>query len=327
MTPTLSIVLPCHNEAENLDVLFSRLQAVVEKLGTPYEIVAVDDGSTDNTFARLLDHHKRNPNIRLLRLARNFGKESASTCGLAHASGSAVVLMDSDLQHPPELLPQLFAKWQEGAEMVYAIRRNRDTDTAARQLSSRLYYWVFGKLGDVKIPEGAGDFRLLDRRVVDAVNALPERARFMKGLMSWVGFKTASVEFDVAPRHGGTSSWSSMGLLHFAVDGLLSFTTIPLRIWTIIGGLVSLSALLFLIYLIIKTLVFGVDTPGYATIMVTMLMLGGIQILGLGVMAQYIGRIFIEVKHRPLYFVAEQHGFEEAGNQQDNVIPAKLRAS
>jgi glycosyltransferase involved in cell wall biosynthesis len=324
MYPTLSIVLPCHNEAENLDVLFSRIQAVMEKLGESYEIVAVDDGSTDDTFPRLLAHHQQNPNIKILRLARNFGKENASTCGLAHTTGQAVVLMDSDLQHPPEVIPELFAKWKQGAEMVYAIRRNRDTDTAMRRASSRLYYWVFGKLGDVKIPEGAGDFRLLDRRVVEAVNNLPERTRFMKGLMSWVGFNTASVEFDVAPRHGGTSSWSSMGLLHFAIDGLLSFTSIPLRIWTIIGGVVSLFALCFLIYLVVKTLVFGADTPGYATIMVTMLMLGGIQIMGLGVMAEYIARIFLEVKRRPLYFVAEQRGFEEAEIRQDNV--ARFRA-
>jgi glycosyltransferase involved in cell wall biosynthesis len=323
MSPTLSIVLPCHNEAENLDVLFSRIQAVMEHLKISYEIIAVDDGSTDDTFPRLLAHHQQNMNIKLLRLARNFGKENASTCGLANATGKAVVLMDSDLQHPPEIIPQLFAKWQEGAQMVYAIRRNRDTDTPMRQASSRLYYWIFGKLGDVKIPDGAGDFRLLDRQVVDAVNALPERARFMKGLMTWVGFSNASVEFDVAPRHGGTSSWSPMGLIHFAIDGLLSFSTIPLRVWTAIGGVVSLSALCFLIYLIVKTLVFGVDTPGYATIMVTMLMLGGIQILGLGVLAEYIARIFLEVKRRPLYFVAEQHGFEETSIQHDNVISAK----
>ncbi|MBI3420084.1 MAG: glycosyltransferase family 2 protein [Proteobacteria bacterium] len=313
-SPVLSIVLPCHNEAENLDVLFSRLQAVMEKLGVTYEIIAIDDGSRDDTYARLLQHYGRDKNIKVVRLARNFGKESASSCGLEVARGQAVVLMDSDLQHPPETLPALYAKWKDGAQMVYAIRRNRDTDSLFRRQFSKLYYWLFGKIGDIKIPEGAGDFRLLDRRVVDAVNALPERSRFMKGLMSWVGFSTAEVEFDVAPRHKGESSWSPAGLMHFAIDGLISFSSIPLRIWTVIGLAVSASALLYLVYLVLRTLILGVDTPGFATIMATLLMLGGIQILGLGMVAEYIARIFTEVKRRPLYFIAEQHGFDKESN-------------
>jgi glycosyltransferase involved in cell wall biosynthesis len=309
--PTLSIVFPCHNEAENLDVLFARITAVTEKLAVPFEIIAVDDGSTDNTYEALRAHHTRNPNIKVIRLARNFGKENASTCGLEHAAGQAVVLMDSDLQHPPEVIPELFAKWKEGAQMVYAIRRNRDTDGPVRRWFSKSYYWLFGKISDIALPPGAGDFRLLDRRVLDAVNAMPERNRFMKGLMSWVGFSTAQVEFDVAPRHKGISTWSPAGLLRFALDGLFSFSSTPLRIWMIIGLGVSGIALLSLIFLIIKTIVFGVDTPGFATIMVTMLLLGGIQIMGLGVMAEYIARIFTEVKQRPLYFISEQHGIDE----------------
>ncbi|HVY12355.1 MAG TPA: glycosyltransferase family 2 protein [Alphaproteobacteria bacterium] len=310
-SPILSIILPCHNEAENLDVLFTRLKAVLEKLGAPYEIIAVDDGSTDDTYPRLLQHHTRDKNLKIIRLARNFGKENASSCGLEHATGQAVVLMDSDLQHPPETIPALFAKWQEGAQMVYAIRQNRDTDSRARRWFSHSYYWIFSKVGDVKIPEGAGDFRLLDRRVVDAVNALPERNRFMKGLMSWVGFTTAEVEFEVAPRHKGTSSWSPFGLVHFAIDGLLSFSSVPLRLWTWLGLFISIGALLYLIYLVLKTLILGADTPGFATIMATVLMLGGIEIMGLGVMAEYIARIFTEVKRRPLYFIAAQHGIEK----------------
>jgi glycosyltransferase involved in cell wall biosynthesis len=310
--PTLSIVLPCYNEAENIELLFTRLQAVLDKLNIPYEIVAVDDGSRDNTYAKLLEQRERNPNIKALRLARNFGKENASSCGLEHAQGQAVVLMDSDLQHPPETIPEFIEKWKAGAKMVYGIRRDRVTDTPTHRLGSRIYYWLFGKIGDVKIPTGAGDFRLLDRRVVDAVNELPERSRFMKGLMSWVGFSTAEVPYDVAPRYMGKSSWSPLGLMHFALDGLLSFSDVPLRIWTVVGMFVSASALVYLVWLILKTLILGVDTPGFATIMVTMLMLSGIQMIGLGVMAEYIARIFTEVKQRPLYFIAEQQGFEDA---------------
>lgn len=308
IVPTLSIILPCHNEAENLDILFSRLEAVFEKLRIPYELIAIDDGSRDDSFARLATHHARNPSIKAIRFARNFGKENAVSCGLLHATGKAAIILDSDLQHPPEVIPELYAKWQQGAQMVYAIRRNRDTDSWARRQFSHFYYWLFDKIGDVKLPEGAGDFRLLDRRVMDAVNSLPERNRFMKGLMSWVGFRTAQVEFDVAPRHKGTSSWSPFGLIRFAFDGLFSFSSLPLRIWTFIGFVVSVFALLYLIYLVIKTLVFGADVPGFASLLGTMLMLGGIQIMGLGMIAEYISRIFTEVKQRPLYLIADQCG-------------------
>jgi polyisoprenyl-phosphate glycosyltransferase len=310
-TPIISVILPCHNEAENLDILFSRLEAVFEKMAIPYELVAVDDGSTDNTYARLITHHARNPNIKTIRLARNFGKENTVSCGLRHAGGKCAVIMDSDLQHPPEIIPDLYQKWLDGGQMIYALRRNRDTDGPIRRKFSKLYYWLFGKVGDIKLPEGAGDFRLLDRIVINAVNALPERSRFMKGLMSWVGFRTDQIEFDVAPRYKGTSSWSPVGLIRFAFDGLLSFSSIPLRIWTAIGCIVSLIAFIYMIVLFVRTLVFGADTPGFATIMVSVLMLGGIQLIGLGVLAEYISRIFIEVKQRPLYFIADQHGIDE----------------
>ncbi len=309
--PILSVILPCHNEAENLDLLFTRLEAVFEKMAVSYELIAVDDGSTDDTYARLVAHHQRNPRIVAIRLARNFGKENTVSCGLAHARGNAAIIMDSDLQHPPEVIPDLYKKWQDGAQMVYALRRNRDTDGAFRNKFSKLYYWLFDKIGDIKLPEGAGDFRLLDRRVLDAVNALPERSRFMKGLMSWVGFSNASVEFDVAPRHKGQSSWSPFGLVQFAFDGLLSFSSIPLRMWTAIGGAISIVAFLYMIFLIIQTTLFGIDVPGFATIMVSVLLLGGIQLIGLGVLAEYIARIFVEVKQRPLYFIAEKRGIED----------------
>jgi glycosyltransferase involved in cell wall biosynthesis len=258
-----------------------------------------------------LGHTQSNPHIKAIRFARNFGKENAVSCGLEYATGKAVVIMDSDLQHPPETIPALITKWQEGAQMVYALRRNRDTDSPLRKAFSKTYYWLFGKIGDIKLPEGAGDFRLLDRCVVNAINAMPERSRFMKGLMSWVGFESASVEFDVAPRHKGTSSWSPLALVHFALDGLVSFSLMPLRIWTSIGIAVTLFSILYLVVIFIRTMIFGIDVPGYPSIMVTMLMLGGIQITGMGVLAEYIARIFTEVKRRPLYIVAQQNGFDD----------------
>lgn len=307
----LSIILPCHNEAENLDLLFSRLEAVIEKLGVSYELLAIDDGSTDDTYARLVAHHQRNPHIKTIRLARNFGKENTVTCGLRHATGQATIIMDSDLQHPPEVIPALFEKWKAGAQMVYAVRKSRDTDGPLRRAFSQFYYWLFRRMGDVKLPEGAGDFRLLDAKVVTAVNAMPERNRFMKGLMSWVGFTWDTVEFDVAPRHKGTTSWSPFGLIHFALDGLLSFSSAPLRIWTVLGAGVSICAIIYMLVLIIHTVFFGIDVPGYASIMVTMLILGGIQLVGMGVLAEYIARIFTEVKQRPLYFIADQKGIDD----------------
>jgi glycosyltransferase involved in cell wall biosynthesis len=275
-----------------------------------YELIAVDDGSTDDTYARLVLHHRRNPRIKTIRLARNFGKENTVTCGLQMARGDAAIIMDSDLQHPPETIPALVAKWKDGAQMVYAIRRNRDTDSVARSRFTKLYYWLFGKIGDVKLPEGAGDFRLLGRRVIDAVNALPERTRFMKGLMSWVGFTTATVEFDVAPRFKGRTTFSPFDLFRFAMDGLVSFSSLPLRVWTFIGMLVSVFALLYLVGVVLHTLIFGVDTPGYASLMAAILLLGGFQLIGMGVLAEYIARIFTEVKQRPLYFIADEQGFE-----------------
>jgi glycosyltransferase involved in cell wall biosynthesis len=308
--PVISIVLPCHNEAGNLDLLFQRLEAVLEKMAVSYEVIAIDDGSVDVTYKRLSEHHERNPRIKAIRFARNFGKENAVTCGLMNASGQAVIIMDSDLQHPPEVLPELVEKWREGFRMVYAIRSNRDTDGPVRRLFSNMYYWLFHKISDVKLPQGAGDFRLLDRKVVDAVNALPERSRFMKGLMSWVGFSSTEVEFDVAPRHQGASSWSPFGLVRFAVDGLLSFSTVPLRIWTMVGAGITLLALIYLVKIILHVVIYGVDVPGYASIMATLLLLGGIQVTGMGILAQYIARIFTEVKGRPLYFIADQRGID-----------------
>ncbi len=307
--PDLSIILPFHNEESSVHELFHRLRPVLGALDLSYEIICIDDGSDDETYRLLCHERERDLRIKPVRFARNFGKEAALTCGLRLAQGNAALTMDSDLQHPPETIPELIKAWQGGAKMVYAIRRNRDTDGFARKLFSKAFYAVFRHIADIKLPEGAGDFRVLDRAVIDAVNALPERNRFMKGLMTWVGYDYAFVPFDVAPRQGGHTNWNLFKLMSFAFDGLSSFSTVPLRIWTWFGCAISLIALAYGLFLVGRTLLFGIDVPGFASLMVGILFLGGIQLLSLGVIGEYLARVFTEVKGRPIYLIAEKEGF------------------
>jgi glycosyltransferase involved in cell wall biosynthesis len=287
-----------------------RLYPVLGQLGLSYEIICVDDGSSDSTFDTLVHERQFDQRLKIVRLARNFGKETALTCGLHLAKGSAAITMDSDLQHPPELIPALIKKWREGFEIVYATRSNRDTDSKMRRLYSRAFYAIFRKIADIKMPEGAGDFCLFDRKAINAINAMPERNRFMKGLTAWVGFKQGTVPFDVAPRDSGVTHWSFFRLVRFAFDGLSAFSTLPLRIWTWCGALVSIAAIAYGVYLILDTLIYGISVPGFASLMVGILFLGGLQLLSLGIMGEYMARIFTEVKARPLYFVSERVGFE-----------------
>ncbi len=310
--PDLTVVLPFNNEAANVHELFRRLYPVLGSLNLSYEILALDDGSTDETYALLLHERSRDLRLKVVRLARRFGKEAVLTCGLHLASGRAVVTMDSDLQHPPETIPALVAAWRNGGKSVYALRQERLTDTWAHRAFAQAFYALFRRIAEVQIPQGAGDFRLLDRAVVEAINALPERTRFMKGLMTWVGFPQAFVPFTVAPRVGGTTHWGFMNLVRFAMDGLASFSTLPLRIWTWVGGAVSLFAFLYGLFLTLRTLLAGVDIPGYASLMVSVLLLSGLQLVGLGMLGEYLARVFTEVKGRPLYIVAESQGFDPA---------------
>jgi glycosyltransferase involved in cell wall biosynthesis len=309
-SPQLSIIMPFHNEATTVHALFQRLFPVLGALQMSFEFLCIDDGSVDDTYKLLCQERERDLRIKPVRFARNFGKEAALTCGLRLAKGQAAITMDSDLQHPPETIPELIAAWQGGAKMIYAIRRNRNTDSPLRKLLSKLFYILFRHIAEIKLPEGAGDFRLLDRAVVDAVNAMPERNRFMKGLMTWVGFPYALVPFDVAPRTGGATNWNLSKLVTFAFDGLSSFSTLPLRIWTWFGCGISLVALAYGLFLTVRTLAFGIDVPGFASLMVGMLFLGGIQLLSLGVIGEYLARVFVEVKGRPIYLIAEKEGFD-----------------
>nr|WP_282959180.1 glycosyltransferase family 2 protein [Azoarcus sp. L1K30] len=308
----LSVVIPLFNESGSLPALHARLRAVLDTMDLAgYELVFVDDGSRDTTFAEVAALGVMDPTVRGLRFARNFGKEAAMAAGLRAAIGDVIVLMDGDLQHPPELIPEMMARWHGGAQMVTAVRGSRDTDPWLRRQLSRGFYSLFRRVSEVALAEGGGDFRLFDRAVVDAINSLPERTRFMKGITSWVGFRQETVDFEPAERAAGASAWSLLRLLRYAIDGFSAFSTLPLRVWSLIGiGMAALSGT-YGLWLVLRTMVWGIDVPGYASIMVAVLFMGGIQLISLGVLGEYVGRIFTEVKARPLYLVSDRIGFQE----------------
>ena len=306
---TISIIVPLYNEEPNIDYLFERLFKVLDNLQLSYEIVCVDDGSKDNTLKRLIDYHDRYSTIKILSLSRNFGKDIALTAGLENAQGQAIIPIDADLQDPPELIEPLIAKWREGYDVVYARRRTRQGESWVKRLTANVFYRVIGRISSVPIPRDTGDFRLLDRRVVDALKQMPERTRFMKGLFAWVGFKQTYVLYDRPNRFQGTTKWNYWKLWNFALDGITSFSLIPLKVWSYLGFLISLLAFIYGSFLILRTLILGIDVPGYASLMVTVLFVGGVQLITLGVIGEYLGRIYEEVKQRPLYLIRERYGF------------------
>jgi len=307
----ISIVIPLYCEASNLDYLFNRLEAVIAVLGITYELVCVDDGSQDDTLEKLIQHHYRNPNIKVIVLSRNFGKEVALTAGIDYAQGNAIIPIDADLQDPPELIADLVAKWREGYDVVYAKRRSRQGESWLKKTTANAFYRIIGSMSRVPIPRDTGDFRLLDRRVVDALKQLPERTRFMKGLFAWVGFNQTYIVYDRSPRHSGRTTWNYWKLWNFALDGITSFTLWPLKVWSYIGLVMALIAFCYAAFLIIRVFIVGIDVPGYASLMVAILFLGGIQLMGIGIIGEYLGRIFEEVKGRPLYLVRDCYGVDE----------------
>ncbi len=306
--PEISVVVPVLNESANVGPLLQRLVPVLQSCAASFEIVFVDDGSTDATLDALRAENAREPRIRALALSRNFGKEVAIAAGLDHARGAAVVIIDADLQHPPELVASFVARWREGYKNVYGQRVDRAADHPVRRVLTRRFYQLFASVGDTDLPEGAGDFRLLDARAVAALRGMREQARFSKGLYAWIGFKSIGVPFEVAERAHGATRFSIRKLTLFALDGLMSFTTLPLRVWTYVGLAVSLLALTLASFYLARTLLLGVDVPGYASLIVSITFFAGIQLLSLGVIGAYVGRIFAEVKRRPLYLVEEHIG-------------------
>jgi len=306
--PQIGVVIPVYNEADNIEGLVRRLVPVLERVSTSFEVVFVDDGSRDGTMEALRRANAADPRLTAVSFSRNFGKEIAIAAGLDHCDADAVVIMDADLQHPPEVIEAFVAKWREGFKNVYGQRKDRMNESALRRMFARNFYKMFAMFGETPLPEGAGDFRLLDRQAVLALRAMGERARFSKALYAWIGFKSVGVPFDVAERASGVSKFDIGKLTRFALDGLMSFSTLPLMVWTYVGMIVSVISLAMALTFIVQTLVYGVDVPGYASLIVSVTFLGGIQLLSLGVLGEYIGRIFAEVKRRPLYLVAERLG-------------------
>ncbi|AJC20724.1 glycosyltransferase family 2 protein [Pandoraea pulmonicola] len=304
----LSLVVPCFNESESLDVFFATVVPILEALpDTRFEIVCVNDGSTDDTLARLIAHRRRDARIRVLDLTRNFGKEAALTAGIDEARGDAVIPVDADLQDPPQLIPRMVELWRDGAEVVLAQRSSRACDSWAKRVAAGLYYRVHNRLSDVKLPENVGDYRLMDRRVVEALKRLPERHRFMKGLFAWVGYRTAVLRYERQPRCAGKSKFSGWRLWNFALEGITSFSSLPLRCWTYIGLSIAFVAFLYGSFIIGRTLVLGIDVPGYASLLSVLLFFGGLQLIGIGVVGEYVGRIYDESKGRPVYLLRRRY--------------------
>lgn len=309
--PEISVAVPVYNEAQNLGPLVARLTAALASTVRSFEVVFVDDGSTDATLETLRALNAADPRVKAVSFSRNFGKEIAIAAGLDFARGTAVVLMDADLQHPPEVIPEFIAKWREGYLNVYGVRRDRAGDPKLRSLLTNLFYGLFDRFGETPLPRGAGDFRLLDRQAIDALSRMRERARFSKGLFAWIGFKSIGVPFQVEERAAGRSKFSYGKLIRFALDGLMSFSSAPLKIWAYVGMGVSAFALAMAGYYFWRTIIYGVDVPGYASLIVSIAFFGGMQLFSLGVLGEYIALIFAEVKGRPLYLVAERLGVEE----------------
>jgi glycosyltransferase involved in cell wall biosynthesis len=313
--PMISVIVPVKDEQDSILTFVSRVSAVLAEVtkGEGWEILFIDDGSTDATLAAITGAHLDDDRIRALSLSRNFGKEAALSAGLDHARGRTVVPMDVDLQDPPEVLGEMVEKWRAGFEVIYGVRRCRTSDPLPKRLTADLYYRTHNWLATDKIPEHAGDFRLLDRKVVEVIRRLPERNRFMKGLFAWSGFRQAAVEYDRVERAAGTSKFNYWKLWTLAIDGITSASTAPLRIWSYVGALIALLAISYALFVAARTMIMGSDVPGYTSLLVSILFLGGIQLVSLGVLGEYVGRILTEAKQRPIYVVRDRIGFAEAG--------------
>lgn len=305
--PSFSCVVPCHNEADSLARLLPALQQVISSCTAAWEVILVDDGSTDGT-SRLLADWAAKPGYRALQLSRNFGKEAALTAGLHASRGDVVVMLDADLQHPPDLIPAMLRHWHQGADVVYAVRANRDDESALKRIGSKWFYRLVNAADRVAVPPDAGDFRLMSRAVVDALLALPERNRFMKGLYAWVGFDAVALPYVPAARAHGASHFNAWRLLKLSLDGLTSFTTWPLRAVSVIGFVLAALGFFYGGYLTAAYLLYGNETSGWTTIVVCLLFFFGLQLVSIGVLGEYIGRIFEEVKARPIYVVKRELG-------------------
>jgi len=312
----LSVVVPAYNEEEVIDALEGRVRAVCDGLDQPYELVLVNDGSRDRSLLVMLALREANPNITVVNLSRNFGKEIALTAGLDHARGDAVVILDADLQDPPELIGRMLGFWREGYDVVYAQREVREGETWLKKKTADLFYSLMAHIGPVKMPRDTGDCRLMSRKVVDALCRLREHHRLMKGLFAWVGYPSVSIGYRREERTAGKTKWNYWKLWNLSLEGITAFTTIPLRLTTYVGCAVATLAFLFILFVVAKKIVFGESVQGYPTLMVMVLLLGGLQLIALGVIGEYLGRVFNETKGRPLYLVESVRAAELAAKDQ-----------
>ena len=308
MSKFVSIVAPFYNEENAVEPFYLALRDVIDRIADiRFEIICVDDGSRDESLGKLLSLVDRDPRFSVIELSRNFGKEAALTAGLDAAKGDAVIPIDADLQDPPQLIPALIAAWQEGADVVLARRSDRDADTLSKRYTARLFYRLHNWLSEIQIPQDVGDFRLMDKAVVEALKQLPERQRFMKGLFAWVGFKSAVVKYSRDLRNLGSTKFSWVSLLNLALEGVTSFSTAPLRLCTYAGSITATATFLYASYILMRTLIQGIDVPGYASLLVAILFLGSLQLIGIGLLGEYVGRIYMETKQRPRYLVRKLH--------------------
>jgi len=306
--PRLSCIMPAYNEAASLPRVVPEVLAALQALSPAVELIVVDDGSRDDTVAVVTALQQQHPQLVLLQLSRNFGKEAALSAGLDHAQGDVVFIMDSDGQHPVALLPRMLQAWQQGAEVVYAVRRTRDDQTALHRKLAGVFYGLVNWGARVKVPADAGDFRLMDARVVRALRELPEQHRFMKGLYAWVGFRSLALDYEPLPRQAGHSHYGLRGAFRLGTTGLLAFSAAPLRLMGLVGVLLALAALGYGLWVVGEYFVLGIAVPGYATIVVGMMFLAGVQLMAVGLLSEYVARIYDEVKRRPLYLVARRTG-------------------
>jgi polyisoprenyl-phosphate glycosyltransferase len=307
----ISVVVPMYNEEANIGAFYERVKLALDDIGASWELVCINDGSSDNTLANLIVLHSADSRVKVINLSRNFGKEVALTAGLNHAAGQAVIPIDADLQDPPEMICELVKKWREGFDVVNATRSSRQGESWFKRTTANLFYRWLDQMTNINIPRNTGDFRLLSRPAINALLQIPERTRFMKGLFAWVGFTQATVYYERHPRFAGKTKWNYWRLWNFALDGITSFSSMPLKIWSYIGLLLALLSLSYASFLIARTAIYGRDVPGYASIMVAVLFLGGIQLITLGVIGEYLGRVYEEVKRRPLYIIRDSYGIEK----------------
>lgn len=312
----ITILVPAYNEQEVLNLLYDRLQKLMDEQSKyNFEILFINDGSKDDTFKIMQNLRKKDKRVCYLNLSRNFGKETAMMAGLDYSKGDCVIIIDADLQDPPELIPEMLKYWEEGYDDVYAKRRSRKGESFMKKFTSKMYYKTLQSITNIEIQKDTGDFRLLDRRCVEALKSIRESQRYTKGLFSWIGYNKKEILYDRDPRAAGQTKWNYGKLINLSIDGLTSFTTAPLRWSALIGILISLAGFIYMLVIIFKTLVYGVDVPGYSSTMVVILFLGGIQLIFLGVIGEYLGRAFYETKGRPLYFIDRYN--EEKENNKD----------